>query len=332
MSRRIAVTGAGGFIGSALSRRLVADGHRVNCVDDLSKGLRENIPLEAEYYWIDISLPATEALVGAFEGVDCVFHMAAVSSLPECQSDPGRAYAVNVAGTAQVLEAARQCGVRRVVFSSSGAIYENETEFPCQESAVVVPTLVYPNTKLHAEGVCQSFVRAYGMEVPMLRYFNVYGPGQDSRRASPPFTSYVVRELAAGRRPVLHSDGTQRRDYVYVDDVIEANLVAMDCTGIGAHAFNVCSGVTYSVNELYRLIAAEFDVDVEPEFRQDTMFWQAYPSIHSGDFPLRPSVIASEVNKFALGDPSKIGDAFGWSPKVGIHEGIKRLVASTRAR
>lgn len=330
------VTGGAGFIGSALVRRLLDDGYEVRVIDDLSKGLRENIDSRAEFWWTDIGgMPdSTNGRVFdmAFEGVDRVFHAAAISSLPECQSDPGRAYAVNVAGTARVLEAARQAGVSRVVFSSSGAVYENETEdFPSRECVSVRPTLVYPSTKLHAEGVCRSFVDAYGLDVISLRYFNVYGPGQDSRRTSPPFTSYVVRELLAGRAPVLHSDGTQSRDYVYVDDVVAANLAASDCAPCPGSVFNVCSGKAHSVNELYRLIAAACGSRLEPEFRPTDAFWQAYPSIGSGPFPLKSSVIECEVGKFTLGDPSSISAAMGWSPTVGIEEGIRRLVGSVRS-
>lgn len=325
---KLAVTGAAGFIGSTLVRRLIDDGHTVDCIDDLSSGRRENIPTGADHWWIDITASnAVDDLIGSFADCSCVFHMAAMTSLPECQSDPGRAYAVNVAGTANVLEAARRAGVKRVVFSSSGAVYENDTEYPNREATRVCPTLVYPNTKKHAEDLCLSFNRAYGMDNIMLRYFNVYGPGQNSTRLSPPFTSYVVRELLNGRRPVLHSDGTQARDYVYVDDVVAANIAAWTAGHISTPVMNVCSGRAYSVNELHSIIAVEMGSLITPKFDTTSQFWSRYPTIQGLD----PAIIAAEVNKRTLGDPTLIRLALDWRPKVDIVEGIKRLVEASGA-
>ena len=154
-----------------------------------------------------------------------------------------------------MLELSRQAGVRRVVVASTSAVYENNEHFPCREDDVVSPTLLYSVSKQQTEQLCRSYFNDYDMEVVVTRYYNVYGPQQDIRRKSPPFVGYVARELIAGRQPILHSDGEQRRDYVYVGDVIAMNIACMDHPKAPGQTFNVASGTSWSVNELYTIIA-----------------------------------------------------------------------------
>lgn len=335
MSRKIAITGACGFIGSNLTRAFVEDGCEVVLIDNFSNGYIENVM----DFWDNASMRLVaydvrrdvKGLVTAFKDVDCVYHMAGLSALPVCQADPCVAYAVNTAGTANVLEAARRAEVRRVIFSSTGAIYENSKKWPCKEDQVQTPSSIYSMTKQAAENVCASYIDLYGMEVVVLRYFNVYGPNQDIKRVSPPFTGYVIHELLAGRRPILHSDGNQRRDYVYIDDVVDMNMRCVDAPLAPGSTFNVCSGETYSVNELYALIAAELGCQaIVPEFRDSALFWDKYPELFMGTHSLSREFIMGEVNKYTFGSNEQALKLLGWSPTVGIEEGIRKCVRSFR--
>jgi UDP-glucose 4-epimerase len=325
------ITGGAGFIGSTLGLELAAEGHDVVWIDDLSFGCLDNMTVNGK-----IAAPfikgdvCTLDLRPIFEGTDAVFHFAGISPLPVCQCQPGRAFDVNVGGTAKVLEACRQVGVAKIVFASTSAIYENNKTFPCQEDDAVAPTLVYAQTKLAAERLCRAFVDVYGMNISMTRYYNVYGPHQDVRRKSPPFTGYVIRELLAGRQPVLHSDGKQSRDYVHVADVNRLNRLCTTHPAAKGQVFNVASGKSYSVAELYGIIADIVGSDVKPVYRSARDFWDAYPELYNAAFPLSRDRLAAEVNKFSLGSTEKAASLIGWRAEIGIAEGLRQTVAGCR--
>ena len=329
--KKVVITGAAGFIGSSLANRL-KDECKVVAIDNLSYGCKDNLDPSIKLYEFDVALDSLEDMTALFFEADVVFHMAAISSLPECQRDPGIAYLHNVVGTANVLEASRRAGVRRVVFSSTGAVYENMPIEEQSEHIVIKPTsLIYPSTKLASEQLCSSFVKAYGMNIITLRYFNVYGPGQNIKRKSPPFTAYVVRELLAGRRPVLHSDGEQRRDYVYINDVVEANLRAWDTNAHGM-TFNICSGDLVSVRELYNVIHAQlritnlFDRDIEPIYNASDQFWSGYKELYECAFPLKNSLVNREVNKITRGSTLRSEHVLQWTAKTSIGPGLLTVI------
>lgn len=329
----VLVTGAAGFIGSTLARALKARGRPLRLVDDLSHGHRENVledgaPL-APFAELDVRDPA---LAAQMDGVDTVFHLAAVSSLPVCQSRPREAYDVNLSGTVAVLEAARRAGARRVVFASTSAVYENNTEFPCREEDPVSPSLVYAMTKKAAEEACRAWSSNYGLEVVITRYYNVYGPHQDLTRKSPAFVGYVVRELLAGRRPVLHSDGAQSRDYVYIDDVVAMNLLCMEHPAAAGGVFNVASGKALSVREMYAAIASAVGTDIAPEYRPAARFWDAFPELASGPYPLAAGRLEAEVNKFTLGSTERARSVLGWAAATPLSRGVAETVSYMRSR
>ena len=331
MNRKVVITGAAGFIGSQLAWRLHREGHHVVLIDDLSFGYETNLLVEgkpfAELNRIDIR---SQEIAPLFEGADCVFHMAAVSALPVNQSEPGRAIDINVAGTANVLEAARVSGVRRVVFASTSAIYENNTSFPCKEDDPVSPKLIYSLSKWQAEKLCESFRVLYGMEIAITRYYNVYGPHQDLHRKSPPFVGYVIRELLSNRVPILHSTGEQRRDYVFLEDVNDLNIACMTHPGAATETFNVASGRAYSVNEIYDIIASIIGTTIRPEFRPAGRFWEKYPSLFSGKRPLSQQILEKEVDKFTLGDNSKAANVLEWKTRVSIEDGMRMAIDYTQ--
>ena len=331
MSMTIAITGAAGFVGSQLAVRLHREGHRLILIDDLSYGYEDNLQVDgkplAPLIRLDIRSPDLGPHV---RGADCLFHLAGISALPVNQSEPERAISVNVAGTVNVLEAARRSGVGRVVFASTSAVYENNTSFPCHEDDPVAPTLIYALSKWQAERLCASYATTYGMEIAITRYYNVYGPHQDIRRTSPPFVGYVVRELLQGRAPVLHSDGQQERDYVFLDDVIDLNIACMRHPAASGQIFNVASGVTSSVNTIYAMIAALVGTDLKAEFIPSSRFWDKYPALFEGPYPIDAAILDHEVNKFTLGATQKAATLLEWTARVALEDGLRQTIDYTR--
>jgi nucleoside-diphosphate-sugar epimerase len=323
---KVVITGGAGFVGSLVARKLLADGHAVTLVDDMSFGQLDNIvdasgpiaPLKV----LDIRDPGFAALL---EGVDTVFHFAGIAALPVCQEDPCRAFDVNTSGTAQVLEAARRAEVRRVIFSSTSAVYENSTTSPHTPDEVVAPDLVYAMTKHSAEQICRAYAADYGLDVVICRFFNVYGPHQDIHRVSPPFTSYVAKELVNGRRPNLFNQSSARRDYIHADDVAALLVAMMASTDrYAAEVFNVGTGTAHSVPELYELFRTISGTDIEPVYNDPTAYWDRYPRLFEG-LPLDRERVTKEVFKESLADISSSVSTFDWAPSVSIEDGIRSV-------
>jgi nucleoside-diphosphate-sugar epimerase len=333
--QRILITGGAGFVGSQLGQRLVADGHEVTLLDNLSYGHLDNLLLNGRpfgrFACRDIRDPATADL---YEGVDCVFHLAGIAALPACQLDPREAYDVNVAGTGAVLEAARRAGVRRIVFSSTSAVYERSKATVFSEDIPIAPDLVYACTKQAAEALCRAYALNYGLDILVCRFFNVYGPHQDILRSSPPFTSYVARELANDRSPVLfNSRRDVRRDYVHVDDVVELLKRAMGDGGhFAAEVFNVCTGVGYSVPELYDAFKGVSGKDIEATYRHAAEFWDRYHDLYRGRFPLSRERVIEEVYKSAVGSSAKAQVILGWRAQLDLVAGIRSVYADAVRR
>ena len=326
MGDKVVITGGAGFVGSLVARKLLDAGREVTLVDDMSFGQLDNIidpsgpiaPLKV----LDVRDPALGAVL---DGADTVFHFAGIAALPVCQQDPCRAFDVNTSGTAQVLEAARRAGVRRVVFSSTSAVYENSSTSPHTPDEVVVPDLVYAMTKQSAEQICRAYAADYGLDVIICRFFNVYGPHQDIHRVSPPFTSYVAKELVNGRRPNLFNQSSARRDYVHADDV--ADLLVKMMASPAHHAadvFNVGTGTAHSVPELYELFRSISGSDIEPIYHDPTEYWDRYPTLFEG-LPLDRDRVSKEVFKESLADISASVTEFDWKPSVPIEAGIRSV-------
>ena len=218
---KVLVTGAAGFIGGQLMHALWKNGHTAIGVDNYSYGSADNLHFDDHDFSADVikmDIRDKEGMKALFEQekFDIVYNIAGIAPLPDCQSDPVEAVSVNTLGLVNVLENARRTGVKHVIQASTNAMYENETEFPTVESKFNPPTLIYPNTKYCGERFCQSFADTYGMNITCLRFANVYGPHIDCLRKQPPFVGYMIRELYYDRVPEFHSDGNQRRDYIYV--------------------------------------------------------------------------------------------------------------------
>jgi UDP-glucose 4-epimerase len=249
---QILVTGGAGFVGSALVRQLVARGHSVRVVDDLSAGEPARLPEDATFMRGDVNdLPRLWTLL---QGVECVYHLAARVSVPESMRYPREYNAVNVGGTVSVLEAMRDVGVRRLVFVSSGAIYGDQANQPMHEGLPPNPLSPYAVSKLAAEQYVHTIGRLWDFETVSLRVFNAYGPGQQLPATHPPVIPYFIRQTLGNGSLVVHGDGSQTRDFVYIDDVVDALLAAATAPNVNRRVINVGSGVETPVAELVRLV------------------------------------------------------------------------------
>ena len=300
---KVLVTGGAGFIGSNLVRALLARGDDVRVLDNFSTGNRANLAgLADDVELVEGELRSYERVHNAVRGVEVVFHLGALGSVPRSVQDPLTSGAVNVEGTLNVLLAARDEGVRRVVFASSSSIYGDQPELPLRETMAPDPISPYGVAKLAAERYCVSFTRVYPFETVVLRYFNVFGPRQDPRSQYAAVVPLFVTAIAAGEPVTIFDDGEQSRDFTYIDNVVAANLLAADAAGASGRIFNVSSGAPASVNELAETIGRLLDKPVE----------RRYLPPRQGD--LR--------NSWA--DVSEAREALGFAPSVSLEDGLRR--------
>ena len=300
---KVLVTGGAGFIGSNLVRALLARGDEVRVLDNFSTGNRTNLAgLTGEVELVEGELRSYERVHNAVRGVEIVFHLGALGSVPRSVQDPLTSSAVNVEGTLNVLLAARDEGVRRVVFASSSSIYGNQPELPLRETMAPDPISPYGVAKLAAERYCVSFARVYPFETVVLRYFNVFGPRQDPRSQYAAVVPLFVTAIAAGEPITIFDDGQQSRDFTYIDNVVAANLLAAEAGGASGRIFNISSGAPATVNELADAIGRLLGKEVERRFLPP----------RAGD--LR--------NSWA--DVSEAKDALGYEPSVSLEDGLRR--------
>ncbi len=328
---KIFITGAAGFIGSQLAYRLWQNGDEVTLLDNFSYGSEDNLIFEEHDFRSEIirgDIRDRDLINRLFRDkqFDYVYHIAAITPLPDCQMNPSEALDVNVTGTVTILEAGRIYGVKKIVFASTSAVYENNTDFPSVETNVVPPSLIYPNTKYAAEQFCRSYAEIYGMNVTCLRFANVYGPHLDCLRTQPPVVGYMIRELYYNRRPVLHSTGTQRRDFVYVDDL--TRLCQLVLQGEGFDIVNVSTGTTISINELMKIVARLMEKeDIQPEYMESSHYWHNYPELYQGAYSISEQALDNEVNKYTELSYQHALETYGWKPEVGIEEGVRNTIA-----
>jgi nucleoside-diphosphate-sugar epimerase len=298
------VTGGGGFIGSNLVRSLLERGDDVRVLDNFSTGNRANLEgLDVEV--IEGELRSYERVHNAVRGTEVVFHLGALGSVPRSVQDPLTSSAVNIEGTLNVLLAARDEGVRRVVFSSSSSVYGPRRELPVSEELPPDPISPYGVAKLAAERYCVSFSRVYeSFESVVVRYFNVFGPRQS------PFSQYAaviplfVTAIAAGEPITIYGDGEQRRDFTYVSNVVEGTIRAAEAAGASGRIFNVAASAPATVNEVAAAIGAVLDKPVEKEFEPPRV----------GDI------------RDSWADVTAARDVLGWEPTVALEEGLRRTV------
>lgn len=281
----------------------MAEGYRVVGIDDLSYGVREQVPDGVEFHCADVRSPDVYPL---FDGVRAVFHLAAKNCISDCQADPVETASINVLGTANVFEAARRAGVPNIVHAESSALYEGTEQYPTPESAVS-PQSFYARSKYAARQFAEAYAGFHGLNITALRYFNVYGPRQDYRRSIPPVMSAFIIHLLKGERPTIYGTGEKRRDFVYVDDVNRFHLMCLEDPGTGGRTFNIGSGTSHSVLEIFEMIRSVLGVDVEPQFQ---------PDLPGEAQETRADITAAR--------------ALGWDAEIDLEEGVRRSVAYIR--
>jgi len=326
---KVMITGAAGFIGSQLAYALWKKGSELILVDNFSYGKMDNLEFEDHSFAdeiIKMDIRDSEGIGKLMSSgdIDYVYNIAGIAPLPDCQSNPQEAIDVNVIGTVNLLENCRKYGVKKFILASTNAMYENETEFPTVEKNFKQPTLIYPNTKYVAERFCESYCKTYGMSVTCLRFSNVYGPHIDCLRKQPPFVAYMIRELYFDRTPIFHSNGEQRRDYIYVDDLVKLALLVQN--GEGFDCVNVSSNTNYSVNEMYSIASKIMGKNIKAEYANDEHYWEAYPELYSGAYPIKSEILAHEINKYSLCDNTYAKEKYGWIPEISMEEGLKRVI------
>ncbi len=327
---KILITGAAGFIGSQLAYALWKKGEELILIDNFSYGKIDNLVFPEHDFNQDIvkmDIRDREGIASLLEAgdVDYIYNIAGIAPLPDCQVNPQNAIDVNVIGLVNILENARKYGVKKVIQASTNAMYENETSFPTTEETFALPSLIYPNTKYAAERFAESFCKTYGMSVTCLRFANVYGPHIDCLRKQPPFVGYMIRELFYDRTPIFHSDGTQRRDYIYIDDLIDLAIRVQSTEGFDC--VNVSSNENYSVNEMYEIACDIVGKNITAEYASDSHYWEKYPDLYNGVYKIKDEILAHEINKYTLCDNTYALEKYGWSPKIDIREGLSRVVA-----
>lgn len=250
------VTGGAGFIGSNIVGELVARGEQVRVLDNFSTGKPAHLrPFQTQIEVIEGDIRNYGLVQEAVQGVDFVLHQAAQCSVPGSVRDPIANNEINATGTLYLLEAARQAGVQRLVYASSCAVYGDNPELPKREAMPPEPLSPYAITKLAGEQYCRVFWQLYGFEAVCLRYFNVFGPRQDPASQYAAAIPRFITTLLQGEVPVIYGDGLQSRDFVFVTDVVQANLRACAAPGVAGEVFNVAGGQRYTISELVRLLA-----------------------------------------------------------------------------
>jgi UDP-glucose 4-epimerase len=299
---KVLVTGGGGFIGSNLVRALLERGDDVRVLDNFATGNRANLAdIVGELEMVEGELRSYERVHAATRGVEVVFHQGALPSVPRSVQDPLTTAAVNTEGTLNVLLAARDESVRRVVFASSSSVYGNSDELPRVETQNPDPISPYGVSKLAAERYCVSFSRVYPLEAVALRYFNVFGPNQDPTSQYAAVVPRFITAIADGRSVPIYGDGLQQRDFTFVANVVEANLLAAEAPEVSGTIVNVATGRATSVHELADTIGSILGQNVERDLLPE----------RTGDI------------RDSYADVTRARELLGWEARVGLEDGLR---------
>jgi len=299
------VTGGAGFIGSNIVEELLKRGEKVRVLDNFSTGKRENIlPFLDRIELIEGDIRSYHIVREAVDGVDFVLHQAALPSVPRSIKDPITTNEVNVGGTLNILNAALDAGVKRVVYASSSSIYGNSEVLPKREDMTPNPMSPYAVSKLAGEKYCQVFSQIYRLETVCLRYFNVFGPRQDPNSQYSAVIPKFIAAMKKGERPTIYGDGKQSRDFTYVANVVEANLLACQVNSALGEVFNIACGKRYSLLGLVSKLNEIFGNNIEPIFTEP----------RKGDV------------RHSLASIVKAKKLIGYNPSVGFEQGLRKVV------
>ena len=300
------VTGGGGFVGANIVQALLERGQRVRVLDNFATGRRQNLAgFETNIELIEGDIRKPEVVARAVAGVDYVLHQAALGSVPRSVQDPITSNDVNVNGTLNLLWAAKQAGVKRFVTASSSSVYGNTPQLPKEESMTPNPISPYAVSKLACERYTVSFHAIYGLPTVALRYFNVFGPKQDPLSQYAAVIPRFITAIKKGEAPIVYGDGEQSRDFTFIENVVQANLLACTAPDAPGQFMNIACGDRYSLNTLLQLMAEIMGKEVRP----------IYDAERSGDV------------KHSLASIARAKKVLGFTPTVDFRDGLKRTVA-----
>jgi UDP-glucose 4-epimerase len=306
--KKVFVTGGAGFIGSHLVEALERRGDQVCVIDNLSSGFRDNLAkTDAQFIVSDIR--DEHAVFREMEGTEVMFHLAAFVSVPASVSNPVECYDTNVMGSLNLLKAAQELGVKRIVMASSAAVYGERTEV-VSETDQLSPVSPYATSKISMEDLARVFSKAYGLETVCLRFFNVYGPRQSPNSTYAAAIPRFTQDLINNNQVTIRGDGAQTRDFIFISDVVQGLLKASDVAGVSGEVFNLAGGKSISIMELVDILHRFFPEAKEPN----------YGPARDGDI------------RFSQADISKAREALGYRPEVDVEEGLRRTVEWFRAK
>ncbi len=295
------VTGGAGFIGSNITERLLSRGHQVRVIDNFSTGRRENIASfhnDITLYELDIS--ETRGLLQAFDGVDYVLHQAALPSVPRSIADPVGSFRSIAEGTLNMLEMSRSAGVKRLVYASSSSIYGSNPELPKHEDMIPAPLSPYAAAKLSAETYCRVYHNVFGLQTVCLRYFNVFGPRQDPNSEYAAVIPKFIRAALNNEVLTIFGDGENSRDFTYIDNVVDTNIMAAESDAGAGEVFNIACGDRITLNEMTKVIEELVGYSVD----------RRYDPPRQGDVP------------HSQADITRIKESFGYEPKISFQHGM----------
>ena len=304
---RLFITGIAGFIGSNLAMSALDQRYEVHGLDNFSSGNEANLaPFRKRITLFRSDLSDMAALRRACQGVDCVLHHAAIASVPQSMHDPVQNHESNATGTLQLLLAARDAGVRRVIFASSSSVYGDQASLPIHEDLTLDPLSPYAASKLAGELYMRVFSRFFGIETVCFRYFNVFGPNQDPASPYSGVLARFIQQMLHEERPTIFGDGEQTRDFTYIENVVQANLLAIRAPSdhVNGRVFNLATGRQASLNEVYATLQRVTGYGEPP----------AYAEARQADI------------RHSLADISAASSALGFHPAVGLEEGLRKTV------
>ncbi len=301
---RALVTGGAGFIGSHLVDKLADDGWSVVVYDNLSTGFKDNVSKKKNVTFVNADICDEKKLKQACKGVDCIFHQAAVTSVPRSLKEPLLYFDVNIGGTFKVLEAARLAGVKRVVFSSSSSVYGDQARLPLKEEDTGVRLSPYAISKYSGEDLCRFFWKVHGLDTVSLRYFNVFGPRQNPHSQYAAVVPKFIMHMLKGAKLEIFGDGEQMRDFTFVENVVHANLLAASARKAPGNSINVANRQGMTVNELVKKLNHVLKTNIKP----------VHVAPRQGDI------------RHSLGDNEKAKSLLGYKPVKSIDEGLRVTV------
>jgi UDP-glucose-4-epimerase GalE len=300
---KVLITGGAGFIGSHIAEALLKKNYEVRILDNFSTGEKENIKgIKAEV--IEGSITDKKTVDEAMKGIDYLFHQAAQVSVADSVKNPARTWDINIKGTKLVLNAAVKNKVKKVIVASSAAVYGDDPQLPKREEMKPQPISPYGNSKLMNEYMAENEHRVNGLSAICLRYFNVYGPRQSPKSEYAGVISKFIEKMTKGERPTIYGDGEQTRDFVYVEDVVNANILAMENEKVKSGVFNIATGKETSINELVRTINEILGKNIQP----------IYEPAREGDI------------KRSVADITKAKRKLGYEPKYTLKDGLKKTI------